>query len=104
VAGSQSPFSSPVSDPNVNRSRLRENEPATTLQEIGSFSGAIPVPDELLALNPYGVAFSLGRREQLGIDPARFNRSLGAVSDQSLRRAAAEFLDPARHAAAFVKD
>ena len=84
--------------------KLRDNEPAVTLQEMGSFFGTIPVPDEQLALNPYGVAFALGRREQLGIDAARFNRSLEAVTDQALRRAAAEFFDPARHAAAFVKN
>jgi zinc protease len=84
--------------------RLRLDEAASTLQMIGSLYGTIPVPDEQLALNPYGVAFALGRREQMRIDPARFNRSVESVTDQSLRKAASEFLDPARHAAAFVKN
>ncbi len=71
---------------------------------MGSFFGTMPVPDEQLALNPYGVAFARGRREQLGIDPTRFNRSIEAVTEQSLRRAASEYFDPTRHAAAFVKN
>ena len=84
--------------------RLRDDEPANTLREMGPFFQTISVPDEQLAANPYGVAFALGRREQLGIDPARFNRSLEAVTEPALRRAAAEFFDHARHAAAFVKN
>jgi zinc protease len=84
--------------------KLRDGEPANTLREMGPFFQTIPVPDEQLAANPYGVAFALGRREQLGMDPARFNRSLEAVTEPALRRAAAEFFDPARQAGAFVKN
>jgi zinc protease len=83
--------------------KLRDGEATATLQELGMFFGTLAIPDEQLALNPYGVAFSLGRREQLGIDPARFKRSLEAVDEPALRKAAAEFFDPVRHASAFVK-
>jgi zinc protease len=83
--------------------KLRGNEPAATLQEMGSFFETIPAPDEQLAQNPYGVAFALGRREQLGIDPNKFNQAIKAVTDQDLRRAATEFFAPAKHAGAFIK-
>ena len=33
------------------------------------------LPDEALGQNPYGVAFSLARRDQLGLDPARLDRA-----------------------------
>ena len=84
--------------------KLRDNEPATTLEEMGAFFQTMPVPDKQLALNPYGVAFALGRREQLGIDPDKFNRAIRAVTDQAIRRAATEFFAPSRHAGAFIKN
>jgi len=52
--------------------------------------------------NPYGVAFSLGRRIQLGIEPARLAKALGAVTEKDLRRVADEVFAAQRHAAAFV--
>jgi hypothetical protein len=84
--------------------KLRDGEPAATLQMMGAFFQTIPIPDEQLKANPYGVAFALGRREQMGIDPVKFNRAVEAVTEPALRRAAAEFFDPARHASAFVKN
>jgi hypothetical protein len=48
------------------------------------------------------VAFSLGRRAQLGIDSAGLKRALEAVTEQDLRRVANEVFAPARHAAVFV--
>ena len=56
----------------------------------------------MLGLNPYGVAFSLGRHEQLGIDPGKMNRAFQAVTDQDLRRAIKEIFAPTRHTAAFI--
>ncbi len=60
------------------------------------------VPDELLGNNPYGVAFSLVRREQLGLDAARLARAIDAVTDADLRRVADEVFNPARHAGALA--
>jgi zinc protease len=84
--------------------KLQADEPSAALQMIGSLFGTVTVPDEMLAQNTYGVAFALGRREQMKLDPARFNQSMKAVTDQALRKAAAEFFDPAKHAGAFVKN
>jgi len=82
--------------------KLRPFELTSTRQQIGLFLGTADLPDNLLAQNPYGVAFSLGRREQLGIDPVKLNRAFQAVTDQDLRRAAAEIFGPARHTGAFI--
>ena len=60
------------------------------------------IPDVALGQNPYGVAFSLARRDQLGLDTARLNRELEAVTDEDLKRVAAEVFAPSRHAAAIV--
>ena len=64
--------------------------------------GLDDLPDALLGQNPYGVAFSLARREQLRLDPAKLNRALDALTDDDLRRAAAEIFAPSRHAGAVI--
>lgn len=70
-----------------------------TRARLGLHLGLDDFPDRLLAQNPYGVAFSLGRREQLGIDPTRLRRALDAVTDRDLRFAADAVFAPRRHAA-----
>src|SRR5262249_30232201 len=68
--------------------------------ELGLILGLRDFPDAALGHNPYGVAFSLARRDQLGLDPARLGRALDAVTDRDLRRVAAEVFAPGRHAGA----
>lgn len=82
--------------------KLREDDRARAEQTFGLFLGLIDVPDVLLARNPYSVAFAVGRREQLQIDPAKLKQSLQAVTEQDLRRAAVEVFEPARHSGAVV--
>ncbi len=82
--------------------KLQTNEINATRDQLGFLLGLIDVPDELLTQNPYGAAFSLARREQLGLDPAKLNRALDALTDQDIRRAAAEIFAPARHAGAVI--
>jgi hypothetical protein len=80
---------------------LKGTELVATQQEIGFFLGTIDLPDDVLG-NIYGVAFSLGRRQQLAIDSAGLKRALEVVNEQDLRRVANEVFAPARHAAVFV--
>ena len=82
--------------------KLGEKECNSVRETFGFFLGTDDVPDRALAQNPYGVAFSLGRRIQLSIDSAKLRKSLEAVTDKDLRRAAAEVFGPDRYAAAFV--
>lgn len=81
---------------------LREVDRARTEQTFGLFLGLMDVPDAALARNPYSVAFAVGRREQLGLDPAKLKQSLRAVTEQDLRRAAVEVFAPTRHTGAIV--
>ena len=69
-------------------------------QEFGTIFDLVDVPDAVL--DPYGVAFSLARRDQLGLDPARLGRALEAVTDEDLRRVARTVFDPGRHAGAIA--
>jgi zinc protease len=78
--------------------KLGADEPAEVGQMLGMLMGLGDIPDEALGQNPYGVAFSLARRDQLGLDPARFEKALRAVTDQDLKRVAAEVFAPGRHA------
>jgi zinc protease len=82
--------------------KLGPAEPASVLEQLGFILGTMSLPDPMLAQNPYGVAFSLARREQLGLDPAKLKRSIEAVTDADLRRAATEVFAPGRHAGAFI--
>lgn len=78
-----------------------ESEAAATT--LGGFFQTIPVPDEKLAANPYGVAFALGRRAQLGIDSARFNAELRGVTPATVRLVANRYFHPSQHVAVFVR-
>ncbi len=81
---------------------LRADEAASVRQMFAMFLGTTDLPDFVLARNPYGVALSLARREQLGIDAAQLNRALDVLTEGDLRRAAGEVFAPGRHAGAFI--
>jgi zinc protease len=82
--------------------RLRDEERAGARQIFGFFLGTVDLPDFALARNPYGVALSLARREQLGFDPARLNRAIDTLTEMDFRRAAGEIFAASRHAGAFL--
>jgi zinc protease len=82
--------------------QLGPEERASARQTFALFLGTAEIPDFALAQNPYGVALSLARREQLHLDTLRLNRAFDALTEKDLRRAAGEIFDPARHAGAFV--
>ena len=50
--------------------------------------GTANIPDRMLAQNLYGVAFSVGRRAQLGIDPAKLAKAMEAVTTEDVHRPA----------------
>lgn len=81
--------------------KLVDDERDWAVEGFGFYLGTVDIPDRTLR-NIYGVAFTLARRAQLGIDAARLKRSLQSVTDQDLRRASAEIFSPKRHAGAFV--
>ena len=81
---------------------LRDDERASARQMFALFLGTADIPDFALAQNPYGVALSLARREQLGIDSLKLKRAFDALTERDLRRAAGELFTPARHAGAFL--
>jgi zinc protease len=80
--------------------KLGAGEPDAVKQQLGFLLGLGNIPDAALGENPYGVAFSLARRDQLGLDAARLGKALESVTDADLRRVAAEVFAPGRHAGA----
>ncbi|QEH34150.1 ECF RNA polymerase sigma factor SigW [Aquisphaera giovannonii] len=75
---------------------LRDGEREAARMNFAMFLGTAEMPDAALARNPYGAAFALARREQLGIDPAAVGRAFDALTDRDLRRAADEAFAPGR--------
>ncbi|MBL4888719.1 MAG: insulinase family protein, partial [Candidatus Lindowbacteria bacterium] len=75
----------------VNESMSAELEPGdvmTTMDFFGPFLGFADLPEEMLAQNLYGLTFSLGRSEQLGLEPDKLRDAIENVTDRDLRRAA----------------
>jgi len=69
---------------------LVEKEPAASdrrfvRNQLGLMLGTVEPPAMLLRRNPYLVAFSLGRRQQLGIDGKRLAEQLARVTHEQLR-------------------
>jgi len=75
---------------------------AAARNAFGWMLGVADVPDRTLARNPYGAAFSAGRRIQLGIDPADLRARLDAVTAEDVARAAETVFAPDRRAAVVV--
>jgi len=71
-------------------------EVALARQQFSFLLGTGDLPDNLLAQNPYGVCFSLARREQLSLDPSKLDRALGEVTERDFRLMAKEIFDSAR--------
>jgi zinc protease len=82
--------------------KLGTGEATAAKEQLGFILGLADLPDAALGQNPYGVAFSLARRDQLGLDTARLGRSLEMVTDADLKRVAAEVFAPGRHAGAIA--
>lgn len=77
-------------------------ERMTGRQQFGFSLGLLELSDNVLANNPYGLAFSLGRRNQLNLRPAELRRAWDAITDDQLRRVAREVFAPELHAGAFI--
>ncbi|WP_165232317.1 sigma-70 family RNA polymerase sigma factor [Aquisphaera insulae] len=81
---------------------LRDGEKESARTSFAMFLGTAELPDHSLAQNPYGVAFSLARREQLGIDPVAIRNAFEALTERDLRRAADEVFDRTRRVGAWI--
>jgi zinc protease len=82
--------------------RFDKKEIASVKDRFGLLLGIADLPDRWLAGNPYGVAYALGRRHQLGMDSAKLGRALQAVTDEDVHRAAKAIFAPDRYAGAVI--
>ena len=79
-----------------NRSWDFSNASTAANQQFSFLLGLVEVPDTILANNPYGVAFSLGRRDQLDMTSTALKRAWDAITDDQLRRVVREVFAPER--------
>ncbi len=73
------------------RGQMKLDEPPNPIllyQSFGAFLGLMELPAMSVATNPYGVAFSMGRLHQRGIDPTVLRRQVEAVTVEDLNRCA----------------
>jgi zinc protease len=86
----------------VVREPFRREELDALKAELGPLLGLTEVPDSLWAQNPYLLAFSLGRREQLRLDPRKLRAELEAVTPAQVRQCARTVFAPPHRAAVVV--
>lgn len=58
------------------------------LNFYGAMFGLVELPDTLVSVNPYFAAFSMGRLEQLDIDPVTLRQALDHVTEDDIKRCA----------------
>ncbi len=83
--------------------KLSASEAAQTLNGFGYILGIVDLPEAALKLDPYGTAFSLGRRKQMGLDAIALRKAIQSVTAEDLRRAAKTVFAIENRAAVVVK-
>ena len=80
-------------------------EPQNKLQLVNSMwlLGTADVPDAMWARNPYGLAFSLGRRHQLKIDGKELRGAIQRVTDADMQRLATSVFAAEKRIAVIVE-
>ena len=78
--------------------KLSRRDIVATNNAFSFLLGLADMPEPVLAQNPYGVAFGLGRRAQLGINPSELAQAIGSLTETDLRRAAGEIFARERSA------
>jgi zinc protease len=58
---------------------------------FGYFAGLVEWPASQAGKNLYGYAFAVGRRRQLGSDPARLRKALESLDEETFRRAVKKY-------------
>lgn len=81
---------------------LADGDAARAKETFGPMLGLTELPEAVAGVNPYFVAFTLGRGRQLGLDPVKLNAALTNLRDETLRRAAREVFGADRPGAAIV--
>ena len=72
-------------------------------QQFAPAYGLREIPDAMVSMNPYFLAFSLGRRAQLGVDRDRLAKALADVTHEQLERCAEQVFAPDRGVAVSVR-
>jgi len=78
--------------------KLSRRDIVETKAAFGFLLGLADMPDQVLAQNPYGIAFGLGRCAQLGINPAELAQAIDSLTENDLGRAVREIFAPERSA------
>jgi zinc protease len=82
--------------------KLQSGEASAVRDQLGGLLGTATFPDAVLAQNPYGIAFSLGRRTHFKLDAKKLGQALTAVTDQDMDGVRKAVFDPSRQAGVFM--
>jgi hypothetical protein len=82
---------------------LQPFEKLATKNNLGVLLGLVDFPDMMFKQNLYGVAFSIGRRKQVGLDSAALSKSLDSLTNDDIKAAGQAIFGPEQQAAVVVK-
>jgi zinc protease len=82
---------------------LQPFEKPATKNNFGVLLGLVAFPDMMFKQNLYGVAFSIGRREQLRLDSTALSKQLDSLTDEAIKAAGQAIFGPEQQAAVVVK-
>ncbi|MCA9252152.1 MAG: pitrilysin family protein [Phycisphaerae bacterium] len=82
---------------------LTPMETQLTKKMLGMILGMVEFPRQMFQGNLYGVAYSIGRCEQLQVDSAKLAKALDALTDKDIQAAAAAIFDAKKQVAVVVK-
>ena len=82
---------------------LQPFEKLATKNNLGVLLGLADFPDMMFKQNLYGVAFSIGRREQLELDSAALSKKLDGLTDARVKEAGQTIFGPKQQSAVIVR-
>jgi len=77
-------------------------ETQTTKMMYGFFLGIIDWPDQAALQNLYGLAFSIGRRSQLGLDSEQLSSAMDKIMSENVEKVKKKYFSPNSRAAVAV--
>jgi zinc protease len=81
---------------------LQRTEIQTTKMMYGSFLGMTDWPDQAASQNLYGLAFSIGRRLQLGLDSTQLSIAMDKITAKNIEKVKNKYFNPDSRAAVAV--
>ncbi len=83
--------------------KLKPLDKLRTINSMAMFLGTVEAPPAMWRQNPYGLAYSIGRRHQLKIDGKQLHAAIQRVTDADMRRVATSVFPASRRITVIIE-